>query len=258
MTRLNRLVLLLVIGCCAINGFANEISILPLGDSITQSHSTQYSYRYSLWKMLLDEEVVFDFIGMQTGQVNGSPDWPDYLGQSFDYNHEGHAGWRTDEILNGRDGGDPNVKLATWLTSYTPDIALLHIGTVDVMDGSSAASTAGYIGQIIDLLQADNSDVTILLAKLIGATSTSLNAGILAINATIDGIAANKTTATSQVLVVDQYSGFDPAVDTWDGIHPDLSGEQKIAQKWLGDIVPEPATISLMVLAALVGFRRRR
>ncbi|MCB0195217.1 MAG: hypothetical protein KDJ65_24930, partial [Anaerolineae bacterium] len=37
----------------------------------------------------------------------------------------------------------------------------------------------------------------------------------------------------SPVIVVDQYSGFDVNADTHDGTHPNISGEQKMAQKWL-------------------------
>ena len=42
-------------------------------------------------------------------------------------------------------------------------------------------------------------------------------------------LAAEKTTATSSVIVVDQYTGFDPAADTYDGAHPNLVGEEKMA-----------------------------
>ena len=40
-----------------------------------------------------------------------------------DRNHEGHSGWRIDEIHASIDG---------WLTTYQPEVVLLLIGTNDV------------------------------------------------------------------------------------------------------------------------------
>ena len=51
-------------------------------------------------------------------------------------------------------------------------------------------------------------------------------------NAAIPAWAAATTTAASPVTVVDQWTGFNTATDTGDGVHPDDSGSQKIADRW--------------------------
>ena len=80
--------------------------ILPLGDSITQAEINRASYRYPLWKKLVDAEVQFDFVGslqkQQDKYSKGVPPQPDYNGKSFDRDHEGHFGWATEEIFIGR------------------------------------------------------------------------------------------------------------------------------------------------------------
>ena len=66
---------------------------MPLGDSITRGwfgSVGHWGYRKPLYDNLSREGFNFDFVGS-------------YVDGSFpDPNHEGHDGWRADEILNGR------------------------------------------------------------------------------------------------------------------------------------------------------------
>jgi hypothetical protein len=152
------------------------------------------------------------------------------MGQHFDQDHEGHWGWRADEILFGRPG---EGSLSEWLVNYTPDLALIHIGTNDVDQLQSKESSVTEIKEIIDTLRSDNPNMIIFLAKLIPINSVVLyNPGIIELNGEIDGIAADKSTVDSPVWVVDQYNGFDAAADTYDNFHPNTVGEEKMAQKW--------------------------
>src|SRR5690242_19031704 len=75
------------------NSTSATIRIMPLGDSITQSFSPHNSYRYYLWHLLLNQGYRVDFVGSLHGVGDGPPANPD-----FDMDHEGHAGFRADEI----------------------------------------------------------------------------------------------------------------------------------------------------------------
>lgn len=199
-------------------------NIVLIGDSITQAPNTQLSYRYRLWKRLIDDGATFNFVGSLNANFSGNPVWPIYDGRSFDRDHEGHWGWRTDQILG---------QLSSWLPGYTPNIALIHLGSNDVFQSQSASSTIGELGQIIDKLRADNPRVKILLARILPtSTGAAVNGRINELNALIIGLVSSKNTALSPVLLVDQNSGFNPATDTYDGVHPNATGEEKIAQKW--------------------------
>ena len=86
---------------------------MPLGDSITEGTQVPGGYRIGLWQRLATGRYRVDFVG---SQFNG----PASLG---DHDHEGHPGWRIDQI-------DANI--VGWLRTTNPRTVLLHIGTNDM------------------------------------------------------------------------------------------------------------------------------
>jgi lysophospholipase L1-like esterase len=194
-----------------------KLSIMLLGDSITQSTSAYHSYRYYLWKNLLDSGVDFDFVGGVDQNHGGNPQWPNYLGQRFDSDHQSHWGKRADEVLN-------ILKRDT----HKPDIALIHLGTNDEIQGHDTASTIDDLRQIVANLRGKNPQIIVLLAKIIPYRST-LNPNL---NNSLPALVAELNNGNSPVRLVDQNSGFDVVADTFDRIHPNTSGEQKMATRW--------------------------
>ena len=55
---------------------------------------------------------------------------------------------------------------------------------------------------------------------------------VMELNAAIPQLVKEMNTAASPVLLVDQFSGFDVEKDTYDGVHPNAQGEEKMAQRW--------------------------
>ena len=227
---------LLVLGCSGDSGSSSPsgsgsqnsssnatVRIMPLGDSITQSVSPYNSYRYYLWHLLLDKGYRTDFVGSLHGVGGGPPANPD-----FDMDHEGHAGWRADEIL-------ANIQM--WATQAAPDVVLLHIGTNDLCQRQSVASTVNDIGHIIDVLRKVNPRIEILLAQLIGQARLD-DCGIPALNAQLPGLAANKNQPESPIVLVDQFTGFDPITMTYDGEHPNDIGDLRMADRWFEKLAP--------------------
>lgn len=194
--------------------------IMPLGDSITEGLNGYNSYRYWLWNALRANNYDVDFVGSRHGIINGgSPGRTD-----FDQDHEGHSGWRAEEIA---------ANAAAWMTAAQPDVVLLHIGTNDLWQGQDVASTVTDIGSIVDTLRSVNPNVTILLAQIIPTTMWFSNL-IVQLNSQIPGLAAQKSTSQSPVIVVDQWTGYNAATETTDGAHPTEAGELKVANKWFG------------------------
>ncbi len=118
------------------------------------------------------------------------------------------------------------------MTGYTPDVALIHLGSNDAIQGNSAISSVGELNQVIDILRQDNPNVTIFLTQLIPAVDGGFNNRIQQLNSLIPGIVADKNQSNSPVILVDQSSGFNANTDTYDGVHPNNAGEAKMAQKW--------------------------
>src|SRR3954466_1562659 len=80
--------------------------VMPLGDSITEGTQVPGGYRIGLWQRATGASYRVDFVG---SQFNG----PSNLG---DHDHEGHPGWRIDQI-------DANI--TGWLQTYNPHTILL-------------------------------------------------------------------------------------------------------------------------------------
>src|SRR5215216_4783367 len=84
------------------------VRVMPLGDSITEGTQVPGGYRIGLWQRMAAAGYQVDYVG---SQFNG----PTSLG---DHDHEGHPGWRIDQI-------DANI--TGWLQTYTPHTVLLHL-----------------------------------------------------------------------------------------------------------------------------------
>lgn len=199
------------------------LRILPLGDSITHGSRRLKSYRYALWIKLTDAGMRFDFVGSMKTNFRGNPAWPTHRGRSFDPDHEGHWGWKADQILKA---------LPHWLNRYTPDVVLLHLGTNDAVRGESTESTVRELRMIIRTLRRDNPKVIVLLAELI-PVDDRVNRRIQELNEAIRALAADMNTTGSPVAAVNHHSGFDPKTDlSRDRIHPNARGEEKMARRW--------------------------
>lgn len=226
-TRCLPVVLLLLGFVLPAHGTATRI--MPLGDSITSGANTA-TYRFWLWYDLLENGFNVDFVGSQVGTYGGGL-YPD-----FDQDHEGHGGWTADQIL---------AHIGAWAETYQPQMVLVHLGTNDLYLGQSIASTLAELGMIIDELRVANPTVHVLLAQIIPATGWFADS-IPVFNAQIPALARSTHTAESPVLVVDQFTGFDPDEDTSDGVHPNESGELKMSARWLEVLwilLPDPAAL---------------
>ncbi len=84
---------------------------------------------------------------------------------------------------------------------------------------------------IISELRAKNPQIVLLIAQIIPHNKSGEEA-IEPFNNAIPAMIAEINTAISPVILVDQYTGFNSSTDLRDGEHPNVSGENKMAQKW--------------------------
>lgn len=210
--------------------------VLPLGDSITQGGQGFASWRYPLWFSLAPLHDV-DFVGSRSivfgGDVPGNPDvarYPLYY-SSFDRDHEGWWGIRTDQI----DALAHSAALAA-----RPDIVLVHLGTNDIGQfGASGVSNAlANLPRILDHVRAVNPAARFFVAQLVPigpGTGYFNNAALVdTYNQQLASLAPSWSTSASRVRVVDQNTGFDVATMMQsDGLHPNVLGEDRIAGIWL-------------------------
>ena len=192
------------------------IKIMPLGDSITEAEDGRASYRYWLWQTLLAAGYSVDFVGGRFGVHRGTARFSD-----FDQDHQGHWDWEADRILANAD---------SYASTHRPDVVLLHAGTNDIRRSQSVDSTLNEITQIIEIFRIHNPNVIFLVAQLIPTSKN--NDKINFFNGSLPALVLAMDNEESRVFLIDQNSGFSLNSDTYDGVHPDESGERKMADRW--------------------------
>ncbi|PZG03041.1 cellulose-binding protein, partial [Micromonospora craterilacus] len=196
---------------------AAPVRVMPLGDSITGSPGC---WRALLWNRLQSAGYTnIDFVGTLG---------PQGCGQPYDGDNEGHGGALVTNVAN-------QNQLPGWLSATRPDVVLMHFGTNDVWSNIAPATILAAYGRLVDQMRASNPAMRVLVAKIIPmAPSSCPDCGqrVVALNSAIDGWAAGKTTAQSPIVVVDQWTGFSTAADTYDGVHPNAAGDRKISDRW--------------------------
>jgi lysophospholipase L1-like esterase len=73
------------------------------------------------------------------------------------------------------------------------------------------------------------------LAQLIAKTGVP---SIAVLNGNFPALVAGKKQAESPIVLVDQYSGFDPSTMTYDGTHPNAIGDSRMADRWFEKLAP--------------------
>lgn len=187
--------------------------VMPLGDSITDGTAVAGGYRIKLWKSITDNGQKVDFVGSLS---NG----PSELG---DKNHEGHSGWRIDQL-------DTNIN--SWMTTYKPKIVLLHIGTNDMTQNTDLSNAPARLGTLIDKICAKlPAGGKLYVATIIPLGIGDLNNRVKAYNSKIPDIVGSKVSQGKPVYVVDMYNALTTA-DLSDGVHPNRTGYDKMADVW--------------------------
>ena len=224
----------------ALPSWAVPVKILPLGDSITDGagyNPPHSSYRDELYDLLTDAGYDFEFVGTRSSNYNTN-------NKNITLKHEGVPSIRADQIIDGTTlYGEAHAPLITKLTNYDIDIVLLLAGTNDIIQShANDATTLADIQNIIDVLQDKNENVTVLVAKVIPVWSNpdeSINLNDLLTN----NWATDQSTPLSSVVIIDQHTGISSSDLHTDLVHPNQSGEDKMAQKWF-------ETLSLQTILA--------
>jgi hypothetical protein len=190
------------------------VRLMPLGDSITRGLICPApgfipgGYRTRLYHRLANELFPVEFVG----SANDNPD-PGNLPSPA---HEGHGGWRIDEIEAG---------IGAWLEAAQPDIILLHIGTNDMAQNYDVDDAPHRLAGLLAGMR-----TRVFVAQIIGSTDDAVRERIERYNAAIPDVAARH-----RATVVDMFHAV-PLSDFADPYHPNAAGYGKIADTWFAAI----------------------
>jgi lysophospholipase L1-like esterase len=182
---------------------------MPLGDSITIGSNG--GYRTLLWKKLVQQDgKKLDFVGSLT-------DGPADLG---DKNHEGHGGWRIEQI---------RASIDNWSTTYKPELVLLHIGTNDMGQNFNVSTAPDRLKDLVNRICTNNPGVEVIVASII--PFSGLDSRINSYNATIPGIVSSVQGSGCKATFFNMNQKLTIA-DLGDGVHPTAAGYNKMAEAW--------------------------
>ena len=193
------------------------VRIMPLGDSITDGFNVPGGYRINLWQALAGAGHLADFVGSQD---NGPADLPDH-------DHEGHPGWRIDEV---------DAQVGTWVPSAAPRTVLLHLGTNDIVQNYDLPDAPARLATLIDHIRAAAPGADVFVASIVPFADPARDAAANAFNATLPGIVQSKG---PQVHFVDLHAAL-TAADLADGVHPTREGYDRMAAGWAAALAAVP------------------
>ena len=210
--------------CPPISTTTDTIEVLPLGDSRVEGFRSEFeSYRYELWKNLIQNGWEVDFIGSRVDE--GA--YPNVNDLCFDKDHEGTGGATTLSILE---------TLESLTLAKEPEVVLLGIGGNDLTETSQSVSEVlENIGQIVMNLQARNDSVIIFLEQIAPGTTefmtADLTATFLSFNQQIPALTTSLSTEASKVIVVDMAQDWSDSYMA-DVVHYNEAGAKVVADRY--------------------------
>jgi len=206
--------------------------IVCIGDSRVEGFRPDYeSYRFPLWKILVENDVSFDLIGTRADQQ----DYPDFMGKAFDRDHLAEGGATTATI-------DAFLAQAG---SLNPDIALLGIGGNDLLDNADepdiVEQTLENVAANIDDIRALNQDVVILIEQIAPGRSDIMDEATQNLFSTynegIIQLANDRNTTDAPVISIDMASGWNDSFMA-DEVHYNEAGAERVALRYYDALQP--------------------
>ncbi len=191
-----------------------RLAVMPLGDSITLGvgSDARTGYRPTLAQMLAQDSPDVQFVGSMQ-DADGT-------------RHEGHSGWRIDQI---------SANIERWMEQAKPNLVLLHIGTND-MNRDYAVSTAPQrLAGLIDQIHNSSPNTVIVVASLVPAADSAVQARVNAYNRAIPGIVADRVQRGYRITQVSMSTLTVSDLD--DNLHPNDQGYRKMAASFHGGAV---------------------
>jgi len=220
------------------------IRIMAVGDSITASTC----WRANLWQHLTQSfPGRFDLVGSSSSRQD--------CVAGYDADNQGYGSSLVTEIAAGITTArtcQPTCPALSDLqqafSAQRADVALMHFGTNDVWNSHPTEDIVSAYTAVVEALRTANPRVVILVAQIIpmnvtdatcgGCTCAGCPGNVPALNTRIVSWATEHDSADSPIRVVDQFTGYDAALDNGDGVHPNAQGAQKIADHWFAALEP--------------------
>lgn len=210
---------------------AATYNIMITGDSITQGSSGDYTWRYRLWNKLASTaagEVAF--VGTRTDLYDNVNDVAGSQHYAASFAAKAHAAaWGTTFIQQ-------LPSISSQVSTSGANVLVVMLGSNDLAFQTSPAATVENLRTYISRARAARPGIDVVVSEVVNrydpwAQTYWVSAESNEYASRIATLAAELNTSSQRVVVAPTRSGWDAKVHTWDGTHPNPTGEKLIAQR---------------------------
>ncbi|MFD7811219.1 GDSL-type esterase/lipase family protein [Streptomyces cellulosae] len=204
------------------------LRFMPVGDSMTIGSAGEHTWRYRLWQYLCTAYGgPFTLVGPRETLHDPSTDAPtSYAYADPDFPRAHLAGW-------GEGWCHMAPLIGDAVRSCRADVLLVSLGLIDLGFYTNAEQTADNVRAFVAEARAARPKVRMAVMPVVRNIRVDADetfAGQVArFNTLLGETVADLDTAASPLLLVPPPATYDFHVDTYDGTHPNESGEHKIA-----------------------------
>ncbi|MFK0229866.1 phosphatidylinositol-specific phospholipase C domain-containing protein [Streptomyces sp. NPDC090303] len=236
------------------------LKVMVVGDSMSQGHEGDYTWRYRLWQWFREQRVAVDFVGPYSGtkpqdapaapqppRLQGEPEPAQgpprtaggYARDAAQFDSDHFAVW-------GRQAAQDKTLIKEQVERYQPDLLLVGLGFNDMgWFVSDAPGTLASVKMVVDEARAAKPNVKFALANVPQRTRIGGRDDLISKTDAYNRLLADAVpgwhTTSSPVRLVDWRGSYDCAPDrcpaAYDGLHPNALGEHQIARAFASTLV---------------------
>ncbi len=216
---------------------AEQIRIMPVGDSITNGDGETGGYRKYLDYALKQKNISFDMVGPKK-DMNASFN---YNGQNvqYDSDHAGYSGFQIKEVPGWGQAQNTGslyneLKNGNKVKQYNPDIILLIIGTNDMTANRDLGACSDDLHALLDyMLENMNQNGMIFLASIPEFTAYGGSPQRVGnYNSTVKKVAEDYEGSGKHVKFADIHGCLSTSDLSSDNLHPSGKGYEKMGKFW--------------------------
>ncbi|KQY58586.1 hypothetical protein ASD11_02710 [Aeromicrobium sp. Root495] len=205
--------------------------VLITGDSITQGSSGDYTWRYRLWNKLAGTASGrVAFVGTRTdlydnvGRKSGSQHY------AASFSARSHSARWGDTYVDELDS------IASQVSASKATTLVTMLGSNDLAYKTSPGATLANVKTYIQRARKARPGLDVVVGEVVNrydpwAGTYSLNDESGAYATKLRALASSLSTSSQRVVVASTRNGWDAQKHTWDGTHPNPTGEKLIAQR---------------------------
>lgn len=202
---------------------------MPVGDSMTIGSAGDYTWRHRLWQHLCaTHEGPFTFVGPRETLYDKATDTAtSYAYADPDFPRAHLAGW-------GEGWAHMTPLVGHAVRECRPDVLLVSLGLIDLGFYTNAEQTAENVRRFVAQAREANARVRMVLLPVIpnirAEADDTFAAQVTRFNELLEKTVADLDERTSSLLLASIPQAYDFHTDTYDGTHPNESGERKLAE----------------------------